>query len=149
MNPPPTQALMPAPRQTTIWKRKIPKPLVGLMFVVLVLVIAFSLLGHRESANERLTGRVLESVQRNDMAPVGKDFNALTRERFTRASVGKNSDLLAPLGKIKSIRETTPKDAPARRHTFVAHFEHGDVNVIMVLDEDGKVSGFRFTPPSS
>jgi hypothetical protein len=148
MNP---QTPTPLPGTTTTvtgsrWTNPMPRRLTGLLFVVLVVVIVFSLFAHRTSPNEKLVGRVLESIQRNDMAPVAKDFNAVTRDQFTRASVGRNADLLAPLGALKNVKETTPKDSPPRRHTFTAKFDKGALDVTMVLDSDGKITGFRFVP---
>lgn len=126
-----------------------PRPLALLIALFLVVVIVFSLCSHRENANEKLVHRVIEAVQRNDMTPVAKDFNALTRAKFTRASVGRFSDQIAPLGSVKRVQETTPKDAPPERHTFVVHFEKGDRNAIIVLDQDGKISGFRMPEPNA
>ena len=57
--------------------------------------------------------------------------------------------MLAPLGPLKDVHETTPKDAQGRRHTFLAKFDKGSVDVTMVLDEDGKITGFRFLPATA
>lgn len=118
----------------------------GLLMAFLLLVIVFSFFVHRPSQNEKLVAHVLIAVQHNDMTPVAKDFNAVTREKLTRASVGRYSDMLAPLGALKNVIENTPKDAPGRRHTFLAKFDKGSMDVAMVLDEDGKITGFRFLP---
>ncbi|MBV8355595.1 MAG: hypothetical protein JO101_09760 [Candidatus Eremiobacteraeota bacterium] len=116
------------------------------ILVVLSIVIVARSFAHRENPSERLVREVTVAVQNNDMTPVAKDFNALTREKLTRASVGRLSDQLAPLGKVKSVVETTPKDAEPRHHTFVVHFEKADWTARMVLDEDGKIAGFDLRP---
>lgn len=142
----PSQPPVPAPATIRRAQRAFSLPMVLLVVLVLVVVIVFSLAAHRQNANEKLVGRIVESVQRNDMSPVAKDFNAVTREQLTRGSVGRLSDQIAPLGKVKRVDETTPKDSPAKRHTFVVHFEKGDWNAVMILDSDGKVTGFHLTP---
>ena len=131
---------------TPIVQRTVPQPLIWLIAGVLLVVIVFSFCSHRENANEKLVGRVTEAVQRNDMTPVAKDFNAIQREQLTRGSVGRLSDQIAPLGKVKSVKETTPKDAAPRHHTFVVHFEKADWNAFMALDEDGKITSFYLRP---
>jgi hypothetical protein len=142
----PSQPPTPAPATIRRPGRAFPLPLALLVVLVLVLVIIFSFAAHRENANEKLVGRIVESVQRNDMSPIAKEFNAVTREQLTRGSVGRLSDQIAPFGKVKRVEETTPKDSPPRRHTFIVHFEKGDWNAIMILDSEGKVTGFHLTP---
>ena len=151
MNPPQIPgppAQTPGPATIPLVRRGIPRPMVLLIALFLVVVIAFSLCAHRENSYEKLTHRVIEAVQRNDMAPVANDFNALTRAKLTRTSVARFSDQLAPLGKLKSVQENTPKDAAAGRHTFALHFEKGDRTATMVLDQDGKIAAFRVPEPS-
>ncbi|MBV8425581.1 MAG: hypothetical protein JO349_10320 [Candidatus Eremiobacteraeota bacterium] len=119
----------------------IPKNLAWLLIFALILVIAISLGTHHESRQERLVTRIVTAVQNNDMAPVASDFDAQARESMTREKVGHLSDLLAPMGKIKNVEETTGKNAGAL-HTYVVHFEKGDWSVEMPLDIDGKAKGF-------
>jgi hypothetical protein len=113
--------------------------LIWIFAAVLLVIIVLSFTAHRPNSNEKLVAQVTEAVQRNDMAPVAKDFNAVTRDQLTRASVGRLSDQIAPLGKVKRVDETTPKDGPAKRHTFVVHFDKADWNAVMVLDSEGKI----------
>ena len=146
---PPSQPPTPAPATIQRPRRPLSFPVVILLVLVLGLVIVFSFATHRENANEKLVGRIVESVQRNDMAPVAKDFNAVTRDQLTRGSVGRLSDQIVPLGKVKRVDETTPKDSPPRRHTFNVHFEKADWNAVMILDSEGKVTGFHLTPAAA
>jgi hypothetical protein len=94
------------------------------------------------NANEKLADRVTEAIVNNDIRPVEKDFNALTRPKLTRAAVGRLSDQLNALGKFHRTHETTPKGAPAGRHTFDAIFDKATWHEDMVLDEDGKIAAF-------
>ena len=140
---------VPAGARPPLVRRTLPTPLVWLIVAVLLVVIAFSFCTHRENPNEKLVRQVTEAVQRNDMSPVAKDFNAIQREQLTRGSVGRLSDQVAPLGKVKGVNETTPKDAAPRHHTFVVHFEKADWNAYMALDEDGKITSFYLRPPKT
>lgn len=119
----------------------IPRRVAWLLIAALIVVIAISLGTKHESKQERLVTRIVAAVQNNDMAPVENDFDAQARASMTHEKVGHLADLLAPMGKIKSVEETTPKDAGSRR-TYVVHFEKGDWGVRMPLDIDGKAEGF-------
>ena len=120
--------------------------LTWMVAIVLAVVIIFSFFSHRMNGHEKLVGSIVESIQRNDMTPVAKDFNAIQREQLTRASVGRLSDQLAPLGKLKNIRETTPKEASPRHYTFDVQFEKATWIARMALDEDGKITAFYLRP---
>ncbi|MBV8602178.1 MAG: hypothetical protein JO359_11495 [Candidatus Eremiobacteraeota bacterium] len=122
-------------------------PIRWALVALLVVIIVFSFFTHRPNAHEKLFASVTEAVQRNDMSPVAKDFNAIQREQLTRASVGRLSDQLVPLGKLKNVKETTPKDAAPRHYTFDVQFEKATWKGFMILDEDGKITGFRLKPP--
>lgn len=95
-----------------------------------------------ENANEKLADRVTAAVVSNDMRPVEKDFNALTRPKLTRGAVGRLSDQLNALGKFDRTHETTPKDVTGGHHTFDAVFEKATWHEDLTLDEDGKIAAF-------
>lgn len=95
-----------------------------------------------ENANEKLAARVTQAIVDNDVKPVEKDFNALTRPKLTRGAVGRLSDQLNALGKFERVHETTPKDASGGRHTFDAVFDKAAWREEMTLDEDGKIAAF-------
>ena len=120
----------------------IPKRVAWLIIAVLILVIAISVMTRHESKQERLVSRIIVAVQHNDVTPVASDFDAQARESMTHEKVGQLADLLAPMGKLKSVEETTPKDASPRVHEYIAHFEKGDWQVRMPIDIDGKAEGF-------
>lgn len=142
--PPPPQSPPPTPLPGTIRRGgglPLSKRLGWLIIGVLILVIAISLATRHESRRERLVSRIVVAVQHNDMTPVATDFDAQARQSMTHEKVGHLADLLAPMGKLKSVDETTPKDAGSR-HTYVVHFEKGDWEAIVPLDIDGKAEGF-------
>jgi hypothetical protein len=95
-----------------------------------------------ENDNEKLADRVTQAIVNNDIRPVEKDFNALTRPKLTRGAVGRLSDQLNTLGKFDRTHETTPKDVSNGRHTFDAVFEKATWHEEMTLDEDGKIAAF-------
>lgn len=120
----------------------IPKPAAWFIIAVLLVAIVISVTTHHASKQERLVTRIITAVQRNDMTPVASEFDAQARESMTHAKVGHLADLLAPMGTLKSVDETTPKDAAPRDHEYLAHFEKGDWQVKMPVDIDGKAEGF-------
>jgi hypothetical protein len=117
------------------------KRLVWIVGFLVVAAMAFSLHSFRESGNERLVARVVEAVQRNDMAPVRSAFDAAAQKSMTYERVGRLADLLAPMGKLISIEEIAAKGDGDRR-VYVLHFQHGDWRAMMPLDGHGKVTGF-------
>jgi hypothetical protein len=120
----------------------IPKRVAWLIIAGLIVVIVASVMGHHETKHERLVTRIIAAVQKNDMTSVQSEFDAQARESMTHEKVGHLADLLAPMGKLKTVDETTPKDAPPRDHEYVARFEKGDWQVKMPVDIDGKAEGF-------
>ncbi len=143
--PQPGRAGQPSPRQTATAARP---NVVRIAVVVIALMIVFALgrmlFGHHENTYEKRAGAITTAIQNNDMSPVEKDFNAETRTRFSRLAVAHASDILTPLGKVKTVKETTPSDAPARTHFFDVAGERGSVRERMVLDPDGKVFSFDY-----
>ncbi len=61
------------------------------------------------------------ALQKNDLAAVQKFQNAETATQVTHAIVGRDADVFAPLGKLKTVRETSV-DAKTRVHQFDANF---------------------------
>lgn len=83
-------------------------------------------------------------------APVEPDFNAIVRPKLeNRAAVGRLSDQLNALGKLKGVHETTAKDVQGGRHRFNVEFEKATWVEDLVLDSDGKVAAFHIRPPSA
>ncbi len=88
------------------------------------------------------------AIVANDMRPVEKEFNAITREKLrNHGTVGRLADDLAPLGTFKRAKENTPKDARPGLHTFVAEFEKGNWTEDLTLDTEGKIASFHIHAP--
>lgn len=116
------------------------KRLAWLILLALVAVSVISLGMHRQNGDENLVARVVEAVQSNDMAPVREYFDSTAQASMTHERVGRLSDLLAPMGKLKSVDEIASKDRAPKM--YVIHFEHGDWQATMPLDASGKATGF-------
>jgi hypothetical protein len=99
---------------------------------------------HHENRYEKLAHGLTIALQNNDLAGVEKYQNAETATTINRGVVGRIADRLAPLGKLKSVKETTPKDASDRTHEFDVVFEKGTVHEAMKLDPDDKMVHFRY-----
>src|ERR1700694_5804075 len=81
--------------------------LIAAVAAVLIYVL-FNFFTHRENKFEKTASEVTIAIQKNDSAALTKDFDATAREQMTRQRVGAASDALAPLGKLKSVKEDTP-----------------------------------------
>jgi hypothetical protein len=117
--------------------------------IAIVLIIAFSLIrsfvSHHETGYERIARELTLALQANDLATVDKLQNSETRGHVTRAAVGHAADVFAPLGDLKTTRETT---ANGETHEFDATFDKGVVHETIQFDPDSKIVHFRFDPPT-
>jgi hypothetical protein len=117
--------------------------------VAFFVLVAYLFFRPHSSGSEQLATRVTVAIQNNNMAPVEKEFNALNRpELENHARVGRLSDQVVALGKLESVKEDTPKDAPAGHHHFVVKFEKATWAEDMTIDGDGKIGTFNIHPPS-
>lgn len=114
--------------------------LASFMAIVIGAVVAIAVATHRGHGEENLVARIVQAVQSNDLQPVRDDFEAAARESITRERVGRLSDMLAPMGKIKSVDEIPARSGEPKM--YVIHFEHGDWQATLPLDAHGKATGF-------
>jgi len=117
----------------------------AIALVVLVLLARACFPG--ENRYERIAGAVTTALQRNDLGAVQKYENAETAAEMSRVRVAQAADKLAPLGALRRVRETTPKDAPPRVHEFDVSFAKGTVHERMQLDPENKVVHFHYDAP--
>lgn len=116
--------------------------LIAAVAIVLVFVLYRSFV--HENKFEKMASDVTQAIQKNDSAALAKDFDATAREQMTRQRVGAASDALAPLGKLKSVKEDTPAGTADRVHMFVLTFDHGTAREQFKYDLDGKAEGFNY-----
>jgi hypothetical protein len=135
-----TAARPPSPQaKTTQW-----------LLIAVVLIIVFGLvrglLAHHDTVYERIAYQMTQALQNNDLAGVQKFQNAETATQVTHAVVGRDADAFAPLGKLKTVRETAgdPSDAERRIHHLDASFDKGVVHETIRFDPDNKVVGFKY-----
>ncbi|GAC1419313.1 MAG: hypothetical protein NVSMB5_11140 [Candidatus Velthaea sp.] len=124
-----------------------------LLIVAVAAVLGFLLLKSffgGENKYEKIANELTAALQTNDLAAVQKLQNAETATHVNHGVVGRASDKLAPLGKIKKVKETTPKDAAERVHEFDVSFDKGAVHEMMKLDPQDKIVTFRYeTSPAA
>ncbi len=129
-----------------IARRPIARPVV-LVVIVLLIIVAFRLIfGHHENAYERIATGVTEALQKNDVAGVKKYQNAETATHVTASRVGRGADTLAPLGSLKSVKQTAVDD-DTRVHQFDVTFDRGSVHETIKFDPDEKIVSFRYDEP--
>jgi hypothetical protein len=120
------------------------RQLIIAVVVLVVIVLLVKLLGPHENKYEKLAGSVTVALQNNDLDAVRKLQNAETATDINRGIVGRAADVLAPLGKLKSVKEVTPPDAPERTHEFTVTFDRGAVRERMKVDPDFKIVRFQY-----
>ena len=113
------------------------------IIVVLIAIIARAFAGH-ENKYEKIARGVTQALQSNDLAAVQKYQNAETATEVNRARVGHAADLLGPLGKLKSVKETTPQGGASRVHDFDLAFQNGNLHETMKLDPQDKIVRFNY-----
>ena len=120
------------------------RPLTWLV-VLAVVVVGWFVFRPHENKSEQEATRITQAIVSNDMRPVERDFNALARTQLeNRGKVGRLSDDLNSLGKLKTVKEDTPKDnSRPLYHHFTATFEKGTRVEDMTYDADGKVASFH------
>lgn len=118
-----------------------------ILLIAVAVVLVFLLLracAHHENTYEKIAHDFTTAVQANDLAKVDTFENAQTRRSTNHARVGKAADTLAPLGKIKEVKENTPSGAPAGGHEFLVTFDKGTATEKIVFDPDNKIVSFNY-----
>lgn len=123
-----------------------------ILLIAVVLLIAFglvrSIFSHHETTYEKIASEMTVALQKNDLAGVQKFQNAETKTLVTHTVVGRDADAFAPLGKLKSVRETSVDEA-RRIHQFDATFDKGVVHETIRFDPENKVVGFKYEMPAA
>lgn len=96
-------------------------------------------------SEQKLADSVTRAVYNNDMSGVTSNFSTDVAPQVTRASLGVLSDQMHSMGNYQGLTETAT-DLPAKRYTFDAKFDKGDMTVQMRLDANGKIAAYRVSP---
>ncbi len=113
--------------------------------VVFIIIVLRAFLPH-ENHYEKIARGLTAALQSNNVDAVKSYQNSETATTINRGIVGRAADTLAPLGKLKNVKETTPKDAADRVHSFDVTFDKGAIREEMKLDPDSKIVHFRYEP---
>lgn len=117
--------------------------------VVVLAVLVLRACAGGENRYEKIAHGMTQALQNNDVSGVQKYQNAETATQVNRARVGRGADQLAPLGKLKKVKENTPAGDADRVHEFDLTFANGTVHEKMKLDPQDKVVRFQYDVVSS
>lgn len=123
--------------------------IVILAVVVILAVLLVRACSGGENRYEKIAHGMTQALQNNDVSGVQKYQNAETATQVNRARVGRGADQLAPLGKLKKVKENTPAGDGDRVHEFDLTFASGTVHEKMKLDPQDKVVRFQYDVVSS
>jgi hypothetical protein len=119
--------------------------LLAVFFIVLVLLVRAC--AGAENKYEKIAHQLTQAIQNGDVAAVQKLENVGTAADMPRERLGHATDQLAPLGKIKRVKENTPASDGPRIHEFDVTFEKGTVHENIELDPQDKIFHFHYTLP--
>jgi hypothetical protein len=140
----------PAPQPrivTTPTPRSRQNQLIILAVFVVVLVLLVRACAGGENRYEKVAHQLNGAVQNNDLAAVQKLENSEAAAEMSKGRLGRASDALTPLGKIKRVKENTPAGGAPRVHDFDVTFDGGSVHEQIQFDPEDKVFHFRYDQP--
>jgi hypothetical protein len=118
--------------------------------LIVIVLVLWAILMPRANPNERLATRVTAAIVNNDMHPVEAVFVPANKAKLEdRMLVGRLSQDLNELGKLKRIKEDTPQNSAAGYHHFQAEFSKGTWEEDMTTGSDGKIVTFHVHAPSA
>jgi len=123
------------------------RPMLLAIFAAIVVAVVLRSCFFNENDFEKIAREVTAALQRDDLATVVKYQNAETATEVNRERVGRASDALAPLGSLKSVKETNV-DADKRIHDFTVTFDKGTLHETIKFDPQKKIVGFHYDPPT-
>jgi methionine-rich copper-binding protein CopC len=91
---------------------------------------------------------VTRAVYADNPAAVTPYFDDALRPQISRAGVGVISDKMHALGTYNGLT-LLGGDATKREYTYRASFSKGTMNVVIRLDQDGRLAAYRVFPSSS
>jgi hypothetical protein len=137
------------PRNVTPPARARQNRLILLAVIVVLLVLVFRACAGHENRYESIARQFTQAVQNDDVPAVQKLENSETAADTPRGRVGSAADALAPLGKIRAVKEVTPSGDQPRVHEFDVRFEKGIVHERFRFDPNDKVVLFHFDAPQT
>lgn len=120
---------------------------VVLAIIVIAIVLVVRACAGHENRYEQIARDLTQAVQANDYNAVAKLENVQTAADMGRGRLGRAADTLAPLGKVRRVKENTPAGDAPRVHEFDLTFEHGSVHEKIQFDPQDKVFHFSYDAP--
>jgi hypothetical protein len=102
--------------------------------------------GNGQGAAASLADSVTKAIYANDPSAVSQNFDAQLKPKVSRGEVGMLSDRMHALGAYQGLTLVNG-DPTKNEYTYRAAFDHGAMNVVIRLDQDGKVAAYRVFPP--
>ena len=113
--------------------------LIILAVFVVVLVLLVKACAGGENRYEKIAHQLTQAAQNNNLAEVQKLENIEAAAEMSKGRLGRASDVLAPLGTIKHVKEVTPPGGAPRVHAFEVTFDNGSVHEEIQFDPADKV----------
>ena len=96
-------------------------------------------------AVQSTTDSVTKAVYNDDIDGVNANFDSTLQSQVSRGDVGTLSDKMHALGTYKGL--TYLSNDPAKSEfTYRAAFDKGTMNVVVRVDNDGKLAAYRVFP---
>jgi hypothetical protein len=118
--------------------------IIALAVFVIVLVLLVRACAGGENRYEKIAHELTQAVQNNDYNAVAKLENVETAAEMGHGRLGHAADVLAPLGKIRRVKENTPAGDGPRVHEFDVRFENGSAHEKIQFDPNDKVFHFAY-----
>ncbi|MBV8637457.1 MAG: hypothetical protein JO322_05180 [Candidatus Eremiobacteraeota bacterium] len=96
-------------------------------------------------AVQSTTDSVTKAVYNDDVDGVDSNFDSTLQSQVSRGDVGTLSDKMHVLGNYKGLTFLST-DAAKSEFTYRADFERGSMNVVVRIDNDGKLAAYRVFP---
>jgi hypothetical protein len=95
---------------------------------------------------QSLADGVTKAIYANDPSAVSQNFDDQLKPQVSRAEVGMLSDKMHSLGTYQGLTLVS-SDPSKNEYTYRAAFDHGAMNVVIRLDQNGKIAAYRVFPP--
>lgn len=96
-------------------------------------------------AVQSTTDSVTKSVYNDDVDGVNSNFDSQLQSQVSRGDLGTLSDKMHALGTYKGLTYLS-NDATKSEFTYRADFDKGSMNVVVRVDNDGKLAAYRVFP---
>ena len=96
-------------------------------------------------AVQSTTDSVTKAVYSDDVDGVDANFDSSLKSQVSRGDVGTLSDKMHALGNYKGLTYLST-DAAKSEFTYRADFDKGSMNVVVRVDNDGKLAAYRVFP---